>query len=215
MELDARSNQMWARMIDELALARSAADWAAIPGEGTMKTYITSDLHFSHSSMLRYNPQTRAYTNVRHMNDSMIAEWNKIVASDDLVYILGDFAFSNAKRAIKIVCQLNGRKILVCGNHDRILVQNDGFRAYFESIHDYLTVDYNGTLVCMFHYPILEWDKCHRGAVHFHGHVHGKPTGLERYRVRDVGIDATGVVVASMDDMIASVQKNALKPHGG
>lgn len=148
------------------------------------------------------------------MNAEMIREWNETVRPNDLVYILGDVAFCNANKATGIVRSLNGRKILVAGNHDSKLIKNAEFAALFESIHDYLTINYKGTRVSMFHYPIAEWDQCHRGAVHFHGHVHGKPTGLERYRVRDAGMDATGNVVTPMDDLVRSAMKGEIKTHG-
>lgn len=180
----------------------------------SMKTYITSDLHFGHANILKFNPATRQYKDVDHMNAEMIREWNETVRPDDLVYILGDVAFCNANKATGIVRSLNGRKILVAGNHDSKLIKDAGFAACFEQIHQYLTINYNGTRVSMFHYPIHEWDQCHRGAVHFHGHVHGKPTGLEEYRVRDAGMDATGRVVSLIDDMIKDALKGAIKQHG-
>ena len=180
----------------------------------SMKTYITSDLHFSHSNILKFNPATRVYKDVDHMNAEMIREWNETVRPNDLVYILGDVAFCNANKATGIVRSLNGRKILVAGNHDSKLIKDAEFTACFEQIHQYLTINYNGTRVILFHFPIWEWDQCHRGAVHFHGHVHGKPTGLERYRVRDAGMDATGNVVTPMDDLVRDALTGAIKAHG-
>jgi hypothetical protein len=53
----------------------------------------------------------------------------------------------------------------------------------------------------------------HRGSVHFYGHVHGDKTGLEKYRARDAGFDATGKVVSSLDDMIVDALKGEIKPH--
>ena len=78
----------------------------------------------------------------------------------------------------------------------------------------YLTLKYNGDRISMFHYPIYEWDQCHRGAIHFHGHVHGKPTGLEKYRVRDAGMDAHGQIAILMDDLIADAKRGIIKGHG-
>lgn len=178
------------------------------------KTFITSDLHFGHANILKFNPDTRQYLDVDHMNSEMIKYWNNTVAHNDLVYILGDVAFCNVEKAINIFRGLTGRKILVEGNHDRKLLKNDDFRSCFEEIHTYLTINYNGSRICMFHYPIAEWDQCHRGAIHFHGHVHGKPTGLEKYRVRDAGLDATGKVVTLLDDLIRDAQRGEIKTHG-
>ena len=178
------------------------------------KIWITSDLHFGHANILKFNPETRKYRDVEHMNVSMIQEWNLSVSEEDLVYILGDVAFCNANRATAIMRQLRGRKILIVGNHDSKLVQHRQFAECFEEIHQYHTINHAGQRICMFHYPIHEWDQCHRGAVQFHGHVHGKTTGLERYRVRDAGMDATGQVVTLLDDLVRDALRGEIRRHG-
>jgi len=179
-----------------------------------MKTYITSDLHFGHANIQKFCPETRSrFADVEHMNEQMIKEWNEIVTPEDTVYILGDVAFLPAPKAIAIMQRLNGAKILVEGNHDRKLLNDPVFRACFKEVHKYLDIVYNGTRVCMFHFPIWEWDQMHRGAVHFYGHVHGKKTGMEKYRARDVAFDATGKVVVSMDEMVADALRGEIKSH--
>lgn len=179
-----------------------------------MKTWITSDLHFGHANIMKFCPVTRyGFKDVDHMNECMIQEWNKVVAPEDRVFILGDVAFMPAAQAVAILTRLNGRKVLIEGNHDRKLLNDPAFRACFEEVHSYLRYSHNGQLVIMFHFPILEWDQMHRGAVHFYGHVHGKPTGLEQYRARDVAFDATGHVVSDFDAMIADALKGEIKGH--
>ena len=163
---------------------------------------------------MKFCPNTRPYKDVEDMNQSMIREWNKSVQPGDLVYILGDFAFLSADKAVRILDQLNGDKILIVGNHDRKLVKDPAFRRCFKEIHTYLdTVRYNGKPVIMFHFPILEWDQMHRGAIHLYGHVHGKESGLEKYRARDVGMDATGKVVVPLDEICADAEKGEIKSH--
>jgi len=108
---------------------------------------------------------------------------------------------------------LNGTKILVEGNHDRKTLNDATFRKCFKEVHQYLRIVYNGTVVCMFHYPISEFDQQHRGSVHLHGHLHGNVSGLEHYRVLDVGMDATGVIAISMEDAIAKALKGQIKGH--
>lgn len=180
-----------------------------------MKVWVTSDLHFGHANIMKFNPDTRKYKDVEHMNSEMIRQWNLSVMPDDTVYILGDVAFCNAQKATAIVRSLNGNKILVAGNHDSKLIKDPSFRSSFKEIHQYLSINHNGSRVSMFHYPIHEWDQCHRGAIHLHGHVHGNVTGLEKYRVRDAGMDATGNVVTLMDDMVADALKGEIKRHNG
>lgn len=179
-----------------------------------MTKWITSDLHFGHDRIRQFCPVTRAgFTDVADMREKMIKEWNSNVAPEDETFILGDFAFLPAKDAVDILRRLNGTKILIKGNHDRKLLKDPGFRGCFEEVHSDWIGSINGTYVHMYHFPVMEWDQMHRGAVHFYGHVHGKPTGLEKYRARDVAFDATGRVVSNLDTMIADALKGEIRSH--
>jgi calcineurin-like phosphoesterase family protein len=51
------------------------------------------------------------------MNEHMIERWNKTISNKDTIYHLGDFAFGNKEQISEIVNRLNGRKILIKGNH--------------------------------------------------------------------------------------------------
>lgn len=179
-----------------------------------MKTFVTSDLHWSHANILKFNPATRQFRDVEHMNAEMIRMWNEKVGRDDLTYILGDVAFCNATKATAIVRSLNGRKILIQGNHDKKLVADSKFRACFEEIHIYHEVNHDGVKVCMFHYPIAEWNQCHRGAVHLHGHLHGAPSGIEQWRALDAGMDATGEIAVELSEMIRRAIVKPARGHG-
>ena len=182
-----------------------------------MKTYITSDLHFGHKSIATFCPKTRGHWDTRNdpgtMNRDMIQMWNQIVDPEDIVYILGDVAFLPATEAVQIMRQLNGTKILVEGNHDQKNLRDPAFRGCFKEAHKYLDITYQGTKVVMFHYPIAEFDQQHRGSVHFHGHLHQNKSGLEYFRVRNVGFDYNGKIVWQMEDAIADALKGEIKGH--
>jgi calcineurin-like phosphoesterase family protein len=180
-----------------------------------MKTWITSDLHFGHANIMKFCPKTRGhYKSASHMNEDMIAQWNDKVTTGDKVYILGDVSFQNPEMAAETVARLNGHKILVAGNHDRKNLKNLLFAAQFMEIHNYLELNYNGHFIVMCHYPFhFEWNQAHRGSLHFFGHVHGKETGLEGFRARDVGFDATGKVVSNLDDMVSDALKGKISTH--
>ncbi len=179
-----------------------------------MRTFVTSDLHLGHSNILKYNPATRQYADVAHMNAEIVRIWNETVCPNDTVYILGDVAFMKPKNAAEIISTLHGQKILIKGNHDSELLSNKEFRDCFAEIHSYYEMKVLGVKVCMFHFPILEWHGCHRGSVQLHGHLHGKPSGLEQYRVRDVGVDATGNIVSDLEEIVRSALNGELKTHG-
>ena len=52
------------------------------------------------------------------MNLEMVRRWNHVVDIDDWVYYLGDFSLSE-QAVIEYSHQLNGKKILIPGNHDQ------------------------------------------------------------------------------------------------
>lgn len=169
-----------------------------------MKNFITSDLHFYHQNIIKFCPETRGhYSSMDHMHDSMIREWNSEVSSEDHTYILGDVAFCVPKKAVEILQQLNGTKTLIIGNHDEKLVKHWEFCDEFLQVTQYKTIKHNDRHIVMMHYPIARWDRQHYGSLHFHGHMHGKPTVLEGLRAMDVGYDATGRVVMPLDMAVA------------
>jgi len=179
-----------------------------------MKVYVGSDHHFGHKNILKFNAATRQFRDVDHMNEMLVEMWNDIVTPDDLVYILGDFAFTSSSVAARFAARMNGRKILIQGNHDSKLVKDVSFRREFEEIHMYHEINHNGAKIIMCHYPFAEWNGCHRGSLMLHGHLHGSPTGLDQYRIMDVGMDATGKIVSDLDDIVEQLLKRDLKTHG-
>jgi len=179
-----------------------------------MNTYVTSDLHFGHKNVIKYNPKFRPYKDHEEMDADMIRQWNAIVNPEDLVYILGDISFYKVEKTISILNQLNGNKILIVGNHDQHLLKSQEFKNCFQGVYDYKSIKWNNTKVCMMHYPISEWHDCHHGSVMLHGHLHGNQSGLCKYRIRDVGFDATGNIVTLLDDIVNDALKGKIRSHG-
>lgn len=178
-----------------------------------MTTWVTSDLHFGHKNILKFCKNTRPYRDIEHMQERMISEWNARVCAQDTVYILGDVAFTQPQKAVSIMGRLNGAKILVEGNHDAELLKSHEFRNCFLEVHKYLKLNYGGTEIAMFHYPIAQWDGIHRGHLHLYGHLHGDTSGLEQYRAMDVGVDSTGEVVVGLDWVVQKLKDNKVKKH--
>ena len=65
----------------------------------------------------------------------------------------------------------------------------------------------------MCHYPFAEWNGAHRGSVNLHGHLHGSTSGLEKYRSKDVGMDATGKILSNIDDILEVAMRGVVKQH--
>ena len=154
-----------------------------------MSIFFTSDTHFFHKNILKYQPHTRQGMNVQDMTERMIEIWNNQVSSDDLVYHLGDFSFGRGSETENVLSRLNGRIILVTGNHDRNIIDNSKFQSRFLSIQNYMEIKIDGINVIMFHYPMVQWNKMHYGSFHLFGHIHGKDMGFTGKQM-DVGIDS-------------------------
>lgn len=135
-----------------------------------MKRWVIADLHFGHENILKYS--NRPFKSVEEMDKSLIDNWNGIVSKDDLVFVLGDFILSHDKQYIKnIVNQLNGRKVLVRGNHDTLpneLYIEVGFNQVTK-YPLYLTADN----VILMHKPI-PIENIHLDIKYIFGHVHDK-----------------------------------------
>lgn len=80
--------------------------------------YFISDLHFGHKNIIEY--EKRPFRSIEHMNDELVKRWNKVVTNEDTVFCLGDVSFCGAELTRNYVSALNGKKILIMGNHDRI-----------------------------------------------------------------------------------------------
>ena len=81
------------------------------------KIWLTSDTHFAHRNSMRYCG--RPFLTVERCDNAMIKNWNAIVKPEDTIYHLGDVAMHTVPMK-RILPQLNGKKILIVGNHDFI-----------------------------------------------------------------------------------------------
>lgn len=140
--------------------------------------FVISDLHFGHKNIIKY--ENRPFENVEEMNKELIKKWNKKVKENDTIYILGDFCWLKGEETNKILEQLNGKKILIKGNHDRNFLNDKKFnKDLFEAIYDYLVIKDNKQHYVLFHYPIAEFDGKENGYIHLYGHIHDTNPLLE------------------------------------
>lgn len=164
--------------------------------------YYTSDQHFYHFNMIKL--ANRPYETVREMNADMIKKWNARVKPEDDVYILGDmfFKFGDIQQVTSILKGLHGKKHLIKGNHDGFLKQLR-WQDYFESLDVYKEIDDNGRMVCMFHYPIEEWNGYYRNSYMLYGHVHENMADIKKHpRKFNVGVDVNGFEPKTLDELI-------------
>lgn len=136
-----------------------------------------ADQHFGHNNIIRFD--SRNFDNVQQMEESLISNWNSVVANNDTTYILGDFCWDKEDEWKRILNLLNGNKVLIRGNHDLKNMSNE-LKKMFQDIKDYKEITDNSKHVIMSHYPIF----CYKGSYDpntymLHGHVHNSTREAE------------------------------------
>lgn len=134
-----------------------------------MKIFFTSDNHFFHKNIIKY--ESRPFKSIEEMTEVMLNKWNTKINKNDQVYILGDFAFGNPEEICNLLDKLNGNKFLIRGNHDHV-IKNKEVRDKFGWVKDYYLLKYDGLKIVLFHYPIAVWDCKHYNSLHLFGHIH-------------------------------------------
>lgn len=111
--------------------------------------FFTSDTHFGHANIIQYC--NRPFTDINHMNEMMIEKWNAVVGPGDTVYHLGDFSMG-PKDNVNLRKRLNGKVILIKGNHDR--KDHVHLAAGFDEIHRRLEIEVDKYKLYLAHIPI-------------------------------------------------------------
>lgn len=161
-----------------------------------MTTYFTADTHFGHDNILKIT--WRDFASMEEHNEVLLNGINSTVGPNDVLYILGDFAWHSEKDWVsKIKCRT---KHLIQGNHDkaqvgRMMTSVDEVREIKLTLPDKWKFGDQKQVKCFLsHYPHAHWPASHRGSLHLYGHVHAqKESQLDEAfpgrRAMDVGVD--------------------------
>jgi calcineurin-like phosphoesterase family protein len=199
---------------------------------GDMTTWFTSDLHFGHANIIEYSG--RPFADVEAMNEALVDRWNDTVSDDDTVWVLGDVALGRIAESLGCVGRLNGRKLLLAGNHDRCWSElghrAEGWterylEAGFAEIHQgQVWIELGERRVPACHFPYrgdshdedryVEERPTDTGDWLLHGHVHER--WRQRGRMINVGVDAWNYRPVSefeLATLIASGPTNVAAPR--
>lgn len=98
------------------------------------------------------------------MDEVMIENWNKTVKPNDKVYHLGDVVINRV--GFKVLSRLNGKKVLIKGNHDIFPLKD--YLPHFYDIRAYHILDN----MILSHIPIHSESRG-KFIANIHGHTHG------------------------------------------
>ena len=128
-----------------------------------MNFYI-ADMHLGHKNVLKFD--NRPFLSVSEMDKVLIENWNSRVSTNDDVYLLGDVCYRSEHIPAWYLKQLNGRKHLIQGNHDGVLMKDSEAMGCIDSVDKMLFVKDCGERIVLCHFPIAEWNGFHKGAYH-------------------------------------------------
>jgi calcineurin-like phosphoesterase family protein len=138
------------------------------------EVFLISDLHLGHKNILTFmhdGKPLRPFKTLEEMHEVIVTNWNKIVTSQDKIYVLGDVAMNDW--GLSQLDKCNGHKRLVMGNHDKMgwakYIKREGGGGPFEEIYGVRQI--NG--VWMTHVPMhVDSVAQPRVIMNAHGHLH-------------------------------------------
>ncbi len=169
--------------------------------------FFTSDTHFGHAKIIEYG---RKFKTVDEMDETLIRNWNSVVPKDGTVIHCGDFSFHKPKKTEEIRAALNGRIILIEGNHDiHLLDRYPELSLLFQGVHQLIElkvrergVEDRQRISCC-HYAMRIWNKSHQGAWQVYGHSHGSMQDNPSLVSMDVGTDVNDYKPLTYDQVKA------------
>ena len=122
--------------------------------------WFTADLHLGDTNIL--HDMDRPFDSVEEMNRKVIDAINECVATDDRLYILGDFTYRlPLAEAVRLRERIECQNVtLIRGNHDGDWEDPD-VPQIWDEVRDYLEIApgyAKGHRLVMSHYPMLSWN---------------------------------------------------------
>ncbi len=162
--------------------------------------WFTSDTHFGHENIISHC--NRPFATTEEMDATMIKNWNDRVSHSDTVHVVGDFSFRASKHIQQYVDELNGRIVLILGNHDE---KNKEILNVFGVCPKLLKIKYYKQRIILCHYQMANWQGKNRDIMpswHLFGHAHGltNPDVIQPGSM-DVGVDVHEFKPLSFEDI--------------
>lgn len=184
--------------------------------------YFTADSHFSFKEDLIIFREFRPFNTLLEMNEKIIDIWNSQAKKDDTIYCLGDFINYNWNdmdydKTFKLVQKINAKVILILGNNEERVLNNDfdnnfeKFKSYLLSVGFFDVIEHNakieigGNEYFLTHKPV---DCIKESEYNLFGHIH-KSVFIKRYGF-NVGVDNHYFRLFSEEDILELQTRRSL-----
>jgi len=133
----------------------------------------------------------------------MIEKWNSVVKENDLVIHCGDFALCSREKFDPLIRSLNGRKVLIKGNHDA-----RSWRFYIDNNRFSMVCKYFSLKGVLFtHRPADFFSLTHEENINVHGHIHNldRESGFDTSDQKriNVSVEKIDYTPVNFDDILA------------
>lgn len=177
-----------------------------------------SDPHFGHSNIIKYC--SRPFSDIEQMTIELVKRYNYLISEDDLVVWVGDCTLGPPSlvrdRLKNIIPYMNGKKILVRGNHDNSAAYYTDIG--FQFVVDELNVHIADTpcKICHFPYVTTQTNEIsnlftsrrpkieHQDQILIHGHTHS--TIKSSNRSINVSVEAWDYYPAQISEIKSLIQ---------
>ncbi|MEO0730839.1 MAG: metallophosphoesterase [Pseudomonadota bacterium] len=153
--------------------------------------WFISDTHFGHEKVIAFG--RRPFANVAEMDLALAENWSRSVKPQDLIYHLGDVAWS--AEGLELFAKLPGTKRLILGNHDsgkRLAPHVQKLVLYRRFPEDQFIAS---------HMPLLP--ERGREPINVHGHVHA--VDVDHPSFVNISVEKTDYAPLHIDDLRARV----------
>jgi len=149
-----------------------------------MKVFVTSNQQFGRPGAIK--AYKRPFDSVNEMNSELIEAWNSEVSAEDIVYVLGNFAW-DPETAEVILKNLNGEIVIISGEYDKAITDiSEMVNINFL----YNAIEYHPEVnAVMSYWPLVDWPNKSKKAYSFIGHPSQKYKTNHKSRIINCSCD--------------------------
>lgn len=181
-----------------------------------MKIWLSSDYHLNHDKEFIW--KARGFKSVEEMNEAIITRNNELVSPEDTLIICGDLMLGGADKleeGLALLNRMNGRKLVVGGNHDTTARREAYLKAGIP-VFDAYAFTYRKYHFYASHYPTLtgnlEKESLKQVTCNLFGHTHQTTNFYNEIPfIYHVGVDSHNCYPVHLDTVIEDMERQAKK----